>query len=240
MSDHAATISDTGPIQRRGRPVDPTKPSSRSLLAPYFAFLENHPALEEPKGFSLQLFLRRFDARTAKTTSANNDKPLAQRLAKAAGTSLHVATRIVAGLTPLTSNMVVAISKRIECTTDYLLTGSVEGSQKSDFSDEQVFLQHYRSADQVGKTSALFLLTLDLWLDSLPDEARDRLISSLVALHEAGAQPILAALPSVLRAFQARSGTDPMECFEASTIFTPVHEFIGVYGPEQKPLLAYL
>ena len=205
----------------------------------YVSFLAAHPRPAETEGFSLELFLRRFDIQTANII---DNKPLAQRLAEAAGMSLHVATRVIAGLTPLTSQMVVAIAKRIGRTADELLTGARAHQPSCPVSsDEEQLLSIYRSADPLGKAAILFMVTLWRLLESLPDEGRDRVITSLIALYESGSHDeLLAFLPSTLGGFKARTGIDPALILGGPTIFTPIHEKCGVYGPEQKPLWAYL
>lgn len=229
------------PTNRRGRPRGSTKqkPAQDQLTldGSLLSYLTAHAAETEAQGYSLQMFLRRIDIRTANIVEG---KSLAQRFAETAGTSLHVATRVISGLTPLTSNMVVAIAKRLGCTTDQLLTGQEPAQPEVPSADESELLDLYRKADSLGKASMLFILSLDQLLISLPDDPRDRVTASLVSLHDAGAHELLSALPSQLGAYKARTGRDPVLHGEGMTIFTPVHEFCGVFGPEQRPLQKYL
>ena len=225
--------------KRRGRPVGATgkvsKDQSTALVKPYQDFLEAHPVPEEPQGYSLPLFLKRFDVMTANLTE---NKPLVQRLAEAAGMSLHVATRVIAGLTPVTANMIAAIGKKLGCSTDALMTGVPKAKTQSDSdksrSEEEIqLLANYEKAAPLAKLGIFFILSLEQMLGVIEEEGRTRVIGSLLRLHDAGAQELLAFLPATLGAHQARTGKSVGDCFDAPIVFTPVHEFCGVYGPER-------
>ena len=233
-------------VKRRGRPVGSRLGSSdgpeATMVMPYLNFLKAHPVPEEPKGYSLPLFLKRFDVLTANVIE---NKPLVERLAEAAGMSTHVATRVMAGLTPVTANMIAAIAKKVGCSTDLLVTGiphkrTNAEHDESQSVDESEVLAHYKKANPLGKASVFFVLTLQQLLDVIQEEGRSRVIGSLMRLHDAGAQEILAFLPSTLGAHKAKTGKPVGDCFDAPVVFTPVHEVCGVYGPETQPLMSYL
>ena len=83
-------------------------------------------------------------------------------------------------------------------------------------------------------------VSLPRLLEALPEQASERVIASLVRLHDAGAQDLLSYLPKVLGSFKVRTGRDPLTFQDAPPVFTPLHESLGIYGPEQMPLVQYL
>lgn len=235
MTKNSSTVAAP---KRRGRPIGSIRSQQRTEHVvksnPYLDFLASHPVPVEPSGFSIELVLHRLDARTA---DFNNPRSLVARLAEAAHIPLATANDVVAGIKPFTSKMAVAVAKSIGCTTDELLNGDLPTASAD---DEAQFLSHYRSASPAHKEAIAFTLALGPLLELLPAEARDRVIASLVALYNAGAQELLAFLPSCLGAFQAKTGVQLDVPATAPVIFTPFHEFLGVYGPEQAPLAGYL
>lgn len=235
MTRNSSTVVAT---KRRGRPVGSTRSKRRTERGAksnqYLDFLAQHPVPVEPSGFSIELVLQRLDARTA---DFNNPRPLVERLAEAAHIPLATANDVMAGIKPFTSKMVVTMAKSIGCTTDELLNGDHPAPSAD---EEAKFLSLYRAANPAHKEAITFILALGPLLESLPTEARDRVIASLAALYNAGAQELLAFLPSCLGAFQAKTGVHLDVLATMPVIFTPLHEFLGVYGPEQAPLAAYL
>jgi hypothetical protein len=215
--------------------------SKASIVGPYVRFLEHHPRAEEPTGFSLELFTRRFAEASA---SSADDRSLEQRFCKAAGLPEQVAMRVLAGLTPLTAKMVAATASHLGMSANDLLLGRVPKASPTSLrelsADELELLQSYRAASETAKACTMFTVGLQRLLDTMAPEGRDRVIASLVALHDAGAHEELAFLPHVLGVYQVRTGNDLTASLGGSTVFTPWHEVFGVYGPEHRPLWHYL
>lgn len=242
--------------KKRGRPPMSGRPHANRTPLPrknsvlvdlYVTFLKAHPPPPEPIGYSLELFVRRFAEETAVYP---DPKTLAQKFAEAAGVPLNVAHRVLAGLTPLTGKMIAAVAKHLSLTTDDLLLGRVP-SPKAATTDsgaevepadegEAKLLKAYREANAVGKARLLFTVSLGQILQALSPAGRDRVIASLVTLHDEGAQEALSFLPHALGAYQLQTGNDPAQSFDAEQVFTPWHEAFGVFGPEQVPLVKYL
>lgn len=254
QTDTGMTGGGMPQAKRRGRPVGSAhqrkelqrKPareaSPASLVMAYCEFLSKHPFAPEPTGLSVELILYRIDLLTANIAEG---KTLAQRIATLLGMSLVLADKVVAGAAPITLKMIVVLAEKLETTTDYLLTGCkarapAGASQIQLDTGEEELLSDYRAGNDTAKAALMFQLALPRLLEALPEEASARVIASLVRLHDAGAQDQLRYLPRVLGAFKARTGCDPLGYLQASTVFTPLHEAWGIYGPEQQPLVRYL
>lgn len=239
--------------RRPGRPVGSTKSAiaaakvkatggSPTLAAAYSSFVARHPS-SEPGGDSLDLVLRRIDERTANVI---DNKTLPQRIADLTGMSLLLASKVVMGVTPLTLKMAVVIADKLGVSLDFLLTGvdkhvatpSICGCSLTP--DETGFLQSYRLANDIGKAAIQFHLFLPRLLETLPEDASARVMGSLMRLHDAGEQELLSYLPEVLGRYKARTGLDPLSFYDAPPVFTPIHENMGIFGPEQLPLVGYL
>lgn len=248
-----STTNEMSPDKkRRGRPVGSTKSAlaaakviagggSPSFVMAYVSFLSRHP-LAEPTGFSVELMLKRIDDLSANIL---DEKSLPQRLADLTGMSLALANKVVVGAMPFTAKMVAVIAEKLDASTEYLLTGVKGQVQAPKFEcaippDEKEMLTHYREASETGKAELMFHVSLPRLLEVLPEQASERVIASLIRLHDAGAQDFLSYLPKVLGSFKVRTGRDPLAFQDASTIFTPLHESMGIYGPEQMPLMQYL
>lgn len=236
--------------KKRGRPVrrasaklegTPRGPAmSTSLVGLYLSFLSRHPREEEPTGFSLELFIQRYSEACANCVDTRS---LEQKFSGAAGISEQVAGRVLAGLTPLTAKMAAATAKHLGMSADELLSGRVTKAAPHNpmLSDDEIgLLKSYRAANEAGKVCTIFTSALEHLLEALDHEGRDRVIASLVALHDSGAQAHLSFLPQVLGVYQIRTGNDLTDSLGASIVFTPWHEVLGVYGPEQRPLWHYL
>lgn len=242
--------------KRPGRPfgsankrmIDPDQvraalsPSPQSLVMTYVAFLSKHPSPPEATGFSGELILNRIDLLTANIVE---NKSLAQRIADVSGMSFALADKVVAGAAQITPKMIVVIAEKLGTTTDYLLTGrkarhppATHGAKF--YPDEKELLSQYRTGNDTAKAASMFHVALPRLLEAFPEEATARVIASLVHLHDAGAQDHLCYLPMVLGTFKMRTGRDPLEYLEEPTVFTPLHEAWGIYGPEQQPLVNYL
>lgn len=214
----------------------------QTLVSIYVDFLSKHPASPEPSEYSLGLFLGRIDQLTANII---DNKPLAQRIAELTGMPLRLVEKVVIGAIPPPIQLVVVLAEKLEVETDYLLMGNkphrTSPVQISDIdAGERQMLDYYRSGDEAYKAFLMFMLALPRLLILWHPEARARVIASLVHLHDAGAQECLSILPSVLGTFKVKTGIDPSDFFGCSTVFTPVHEKLGIYGPEQVPLVQYM
>lgn len=179
------------------------------------------------------------------TANLLENEPLSKRIADLGGLSLQMAEKVVAGLAPFPLKSLVAVAQKLGVTTDCLLMGKrpsepeAKSVQPLD-EEEKELLKHYESADAGGRARITFIITLPQLLESMPEEASSRVVASMVHLHDAGLQELLAFLPATLGAYKVKTGVDPMDWIESPHIITPLHEWLGVFGPEQKPLLQYL
>lgn len=249
MNDGNIELLLTATPKRRGRPpgsIKKPKPTQGLVTLSWAATIANHIQKSQwtskNVGFSTELILQRVDQHTANYT---HKIPLAQRIADLTGMSPALAEKVVQGNTPLTVKMVVALAKKLGFTTDYLINGERPSLPASHTyndcdEDEKKLLDLYRAGTPSYKACMIFIFGLEQLLYTISNEARARLIASLIRLYDNGAHDVLSHLPYVLGCFHVRTGIDPADYIDAPTIFTPVHDWMGIFGPEKMPLIRYM
>lgn len=236
---------ETSVAKKRGRPVGwkkhRTATSDKPYPEVYSAMIAALPPLEQQVGYHREMILRRIDELTA---NALDTRTLEERFAELLGMSPRLASQVVHGLQPLTTSMLAVCAEKLEVNPTFLLTGAVPAlpvqtpSTKIP-SEEGEFLRAYQNANNAGKVASFFILALPELLEFIPKEIALRVIGSLCILHDAGAQELLRFLPSVLGRYKVRTGNFPDEFNDADLIFTPLHEWLGIFGPEKNSLCMY-
>lgn len=231
--------------KKRGRPVGwkkhQTVTSDKPYPKVYSAMIAALPPLEQQVGHHLEMILRRIDELTA---NAFDTRTLEERFAELLGMSPRLAGQVVHGLHPLTTSMLAVCAEKLDVNPTFLLTGTVPPFPAKTLptdpsSEETEYLRNYRNSNNAGKVASHFILALPELLEFIPKEIALRVIGSLCILHDAGAQELLCFLPSVVGRYKVRTGNMPDEFNDADLIFTPIHEWLGIFGPEKNPLCMY-
>lgn len=231
--------------KKRGRPVGCKNhravPSTKAYPEVFLAMIAALPPLKQQVGHHREMILRRIDELTA---NAFDTRTLEARFAELLGMSPRLASQVVHGLQPLTTSMLAVCAEKLEVNPTFLLTGAVPAlpvqtpSTKIPSEDGE-FLRAYHNSNNAGKVASHFILALPELLEFIPKEIALRVIGSLCILHDVGAQELLCFLPSVLGRYQVRTGNMPNELNHVDLIFTPLHELLGIFGPEKNPLCMY-
>lgn len=236
---------ETSVARNRGRPVGWKKhqaaPSTKPYPEVYSAMIAALPPLEQEVGHHREMILRRIDELTA---NAFDTRTLEERFAELLGMSPRLAGQVVHGLHPLTTSMLAVCAEKLDVNPAFLLNGTfpplpAKTLPTDPSSDETEYLRNYRNSNNVGKVASLFILALPELLEFIPDEIALRVIEALCILHDTGAQELLCFLPSVLGRYKVRIGNMPNEFNDVELIFTPIHEWLGIFGPEKNPLCMY-
>ncbi len=179
--------------------------------------------------------LARIKARTADCFS---NTPFVDLLARHAGISVRIAGEVISGHKPFTTTMLDRVAVSTSTSAQWLLTGegSLDPLGPSGMEEEFRFIKAFRNAPPLRQNYAIFMLSFDGVLLSLPSEIRNRVLSGLLPIAESGLEEFEWLVNAIGRCMVSHAieikdlkGLDP--------IFTPVHEVLGIYGPERPASL---
>ncbi len=160
-------------------------------------------------------------------------EPPSVRLGKSLGISAAAADAILAGQKPITARMLAKLGTVMNVSADWLLTGEGSPDRPSLEHDEQAdakqFLNAFRDASPIYQQYAVFVIAFDRVMKRLPREICLRALSGLVPFAQMEAHDWLRG---AIGRNLARLGSDAGDLCGLTQIFTPVHEALGVYGPE--------
>lgn len=177
--------------------------------------------------------------------------------------SEKTAQAIIAGEKPITAQLLSSLANKMRFSLDWLVLGpskqrhmqrsiSIEAPITADTTraqlpaDERDLLYNYDKSDTAGKRAIHFLLGIEYIPAALDDSARNRLLSGLAYLGWGGwladdnlADVIRDSVRKTCVVFDlenmSHADNEP-----ANLLFTPLHEWLGVFGPENGPTLDQL
>lgn len=161
------------------------------------------------------------------------------RLGKLLRISTKTADDIIAGVKPLTAPMIARLAIVTEISAHWLLTGLGSKDPDGTSDDKSMeFLNAFRSMSPTGQRLIEFMLYFDDVMAKLPFPARNRVLASLLPFSDPAASSSLPGLdfawvPNAIGRTMARYAIGRIELDGLKVLFTPVHEVLGIYGPEE-------
>lgn len=160
--------------------------------------------------------------------------------------SESAADSLIVGKLPVTEKVLVTATRATGISAHWILTG--EGSQdphSPNLDDEMLFVRSMRSLDRSHALRVLLSLNLDAVLCVLNEPDRTRCLVSIHNLVEAvdADGPAQAAFgPGELKNIRKNVAQAAFIwhidlATKTSSMFTPLHEAVGVFGPERSPTL---
>jgi len=158
--------------------------------------------------------------------------------------SASAADSLIVGSKPVTDKVLISAVRDRQISGHWLLTGEGQrSSEPSEPSGELAFIQAMRKLDEYGALLILFLLNFGALLNAVPGGDRFRLLASVhrVTHDESTKQALSARLGESfvygIRENVAESmyllGVDAEQLSAQPLLLTPLHEILGVFGPEQ-------
>lgn len=228
MNTHQTRTAATQPRTRRKTRVPPAEPQSN-----YGALLGAGTAAM-PRDPSMEAVLERINERTA---SCFDDTPFAKRLARHAGISIRLAEEVISGHKPFTAPMLERVARRTEISAHWLLTGegTLDPSAAAGL-NEWEFIKGFRKAHPLRQRYAVFVIAFDNVMERLPWAIRNRVLAGLVTIAAAGIDEH-DWLRSAIGRCMVKYTIGMVELAGLEPIFTPVHEYLGIFGPERPASL---
>jgi hypothetical protein len=160
--------------------------------------------------------------------------------------SESAADALIVGNRQVTENVLVTASRATDTSAHWILMGEgPKATQHPPDADEMVFIRSMRLLDRSRALRVLFSLDLDAVLSVLNEPNRTRCLVSVSQLIEAvvGGESAQAAfgpgeLDGIRKNVAQAAFTFNIDLStKTSSMFTPLHEAVGIFGPERSPTL---